>query len=173
MPASQTSSAALQLRPARPEDDGFLFRLFAESQQQLAALLGDEALGRSLVEMQYRGRKMSWAAQYPDAADSILIADDGTPVGRFLVDRKPDRWRIVDIAVLARIAAGDWEHACLRSAGASAGAAGARLELRVAPDNPARRLYERLGFRVTGQDAVAVEMVWNAAGQDRRDDGSE
>ena len=123
--------------------------------------------------MQYRGRKMSWAAQYPDAADSILIADDGTPVGRLLVDRKPHRWRIVDIAVLASHRGRGLGARVLAECRSECGAAGARLELRVAPDNPARRLYERLGFRVTGQDAVAVEMVWNAAGQDRRDDGSE
>jgi predicted GNAT family acetyltransferase len=44
-----------------------------------------------------------------------------------------------------------------------AAAAGARLELQVRPENPARRLYERLGFRVAGEAGFAVEMVWSAA----------
>jgi hypothetical protein len=33
--------------------------------------------------------------------------------------------------------------------------------------NPARRLYERLGFKTIGEDAVAEEMIWSAADRAR------
>jgi hypothetical protein len=32
--------------------------------------------------------------------------------------------------------------------------------LRVEPGNPARRLYERLGFQTVSEDAMNVEMAW-------------
>src|SRR5690242_17310990 len=102
--ASITPAPTCFLRPAQPEDEPFLLKLFAESQQQLDFLRSDERLWQSLVEMQHRGRKLSYAAAYPDASDSILCLDEGsdvqTPVGRVLVYRGQRSWRIVDIAVL-------------------------------------------------------------------------
>jgi ribosomal protein S18 acetylase RimI-like enzyme len=116
-----------------------------------------------LIRLQYLGRKMTYAARYPEATDSIILAADGTPVGRVLLDRKPDRWRIVDIAILAAHRGRGLGTKSLRECQQRCRLAGVRLELQVAPLNPARRLYERLGFQVSGEDAVAVEMVWIAA----------
>jgi ribosomal protein S18 acetylase RimI-like enzyme len=150
---------AASLRPACPADEPFLFQLFAESQEQLAGLRSNEALWRSLVEMQYRGRKMTYAAQYPAAEDSILLDEDGRPVGRLLLDRRPDRWRIVHIAVLASRRGRGLGTRVVRQCRQRSAAAGARLELQVRPENPARRLYERLGFRVAHENLLTVEMV--------------
>jgi hypothetical protein len=38
----------------------------------------------------------------------------------------------------------------------------ARLELQVNPANPARTLYECLGFRVITRTDVSLEMAWTA-----------
>jgi ribosomal protein S18 acetylase RimI-like enzyme len=126
-----------------------------------------EAQLQPLIEMQYRGRKMTYAAQYPEAADSILCVDDGgddgTPVGRLLLDGKPDCWRILDIAVLAAHRGRGLGTRVLKQCQQQAAAAGVKLELQVAPRNPARRLYERLGFHATREDAATVEMVWSQA----------
>jgi ribosomal protein S18 acetylase RimI-like enzyme len=165
MPATRIESAACLLRPAGPEDAEFLFRLFAESQEQLSQLLANEELWKSLVAMQYRGRQMTYSVEYPCAVDSILCLEsagqDALPVGRLLVDRQPDCWRIVDIAVLAAYRGkglGGWAlKNLMRECSGTAG----RLALRVKPENPAWRLYERLGFRTTGDDATGSEMVWN------------
>ncbi|MGA3081099.1 MAG: GNAT family N-acetyltransferase [Terracidiphilus sp.] len=100
--------------------------------------------------------------------DSILClkgaGQDALPVGRLLVDQRPDCWRIADIAVLAAYRGrrlGGW--ALMNLMRECSGAAG-RLALRVRPENPARRLYERLGFHVTEEDATGVEMAWSAVG---------
>jgi len=150
------------LRPAQPEDEQFLFRLFAETQEYLAAFRSNAELYASLIEMQYQGRKQSYSAEYPCAADAILYLEDeargALPVGRILVDSKPERWRVVDLAVLAAHRGrglGSW---ALRLCQQQCQAAGAKLTLAVKPDNRARRLYERLGFRVVYEDLLAVEM---------------
>lgn len=173
MLASQTLSAALQLRPARAEDDALLFQIFAETQQQFAAILADPALVQSLLEMQYRGRKISYTAQFPGAQDLILVGEDGAPLGRLLLDCGPACWRIVDIAMLAAHRGQGWGARLLRDCQRQCAEAGAELKLQVAPANPARRLYLRLGFRIASEDAVSVEMVWNESGQGKRDEGIE
>jgi ribosomal protein S18 acetylase RimI-like enzyme len=151
------------MRPAQPKDAAFLLQLFAESQEQLEGLRFNEALWRSLIEMQFRGRAISYAEQYPQAKDSILLGENGQPVGRLLLNRNADCWRIVDIAVLAALRGQGLGAGVLRQCQQQAAAAGARLELQVRPENPARRLYERLGFQAVSEDAVAVKMIWSAA----------
>jgi ribosomal protein S18 acetylase RimI-like enzyme len=51
----------------------------------------------------------------------------------------------------------------LRALQARAAAAGRPLCLNVLINNPARRLYERLGFRIQRSDAVKHHMAWTAA----------
>lgn len=163
---SITPAPACFLRPARPEDEPFLFELFAESQQQLAFLRSDERLWQSLLEMQHRGRKLSYAAAFPEASDSILCLEEGsdghTPVGRLLVNRGQHIWRVVDIAVLIQHRGKGLGTMVLRECQAQCREAGAMLELEVAPQNPALQLYTRLGFRITGEDVLGVKMAWNA-----------
>jgi ribosomal protein S18 acetylase RimI-like enzyme len=154
-----------QLRLARPEDEEFLFRLFADTQEHLAAFRPNQALYQSLVAGQYQGRKMSYAAEYPDAVNAILCEGDEA-VGRLLMDCRGDTWRIVDIAVLAEHRGrglGGW---VLKLCQQQCGEAGARLMLAVRPENPARRLYERMGFRVIHEDVLTVEMEWKADAAD-------
>lgn len=119
-----------------------------------------EAQFLPLIEMQYRGRKMTYEAQYPQAENSIVIGEDGKPAGRLLLDRGPDCWKVVDIAVLASHRRRGIATRVLTHCHEQCSAAGTRLELQVAVGNPARRLYERLGFQMTSGDAVSIEMVW-------------
>jgi ribosomal protein S18 acetylase RimI-like enzyme len=156
------------LRQAVPEDEQLLYALFAEDRAaQLAGTGMGEAQIQQLVEMQYRGRQMTYAAQFPQAEDSILLGEDGQPVGRLLLNRKPECWRIVDIAVLAAHRGRGLGTRVLEQCQRQATAAGAELELHVMQFNPARRLYERLGFKTIGEDAVAEEMIWSAADRAR------
>ena len=159
----ENGPATCFLRPAQPEDEEFLFRLFADSQEHLAVFRSNKALYKSMVEMQYRGRKLHYAAEYPEAVNAILCIEDeaegAMPVGRLLVDCQPECWRIVDVALLAAHRGkglGSWAlDQCKRQCGEAAG----KLALEVRPDNRARRLYERLGFHVTHEDLLTVEMV--------------
>jgi ribosomal protein S18 acetylase RimI-like enzyme len=165
MQADQSISILCSLRPAQPDDEVLLFQLFAESQWQLEMLRANEALWRSLIDMQYRGRKLSYDQVYASAEDSILCvpneAGERAAVGRILVDKKPGVWRIVDVAVLAALRGKGLGTVAIRNCMDEAAAADARLELRVTPGNPARRLYERLGFTVVLEEPMDIEMAWN------------
>ena len=45
-------------------------------------------------------------------------------------------------------------------------AAGRRLTLQVLVTNPAKRLYQRLGFHRTGGDPMYDQMEWNSQGNE-------
>jgi ribosomal protein S18 acetylase RimI-like enzyme len=154
----------LILRPATPEDKPLLDALFIEGRaEQLHGLGLNESQKWSLVEMQARGRRITYAAQYPTAIDLILLDEKGVAVGRLLVDRQTACWRIVDIAVRAAHRGRGLGTLALRESQRQAAAAGATLALQVMRFNPAFRLYERLGFHTVMENEVMVEMVWNAA----------
>jgi GNAT superfamily N-acetyltransferase len=152
------------LRPSVPEDEAFRFLLFATDMIALWVEAGLSVVqAQSMAAMQYRGRQMSYATKYPDAEDWILLGLDKKPLGRLLLDRKPDCWRIVDFAVLAEERNKGWGSKALEECQQWAAAAGARMALQVSLQNPARRLYARKGFQVIRTDVMAVEMNWCAA----------
>lgn len=81
------------------------YRLFAEDKLAEFAAMGVPPEQASLlVKMQYRGRAMSYAEAYPQAEEMLLCLQDGAEeiaIGRLLLARATDHWRIVDIALLA------------------------------------------------------------------------
>ena len=159
-----SSPISKRQRPACAEDEALLFELFAPDRVAQFVSCGippEEAM--SLVEMQYHGSKMTYQARYPHAVDSILFNASGAAVGRLLIDRQANCWRIVDIAVmpehrskgLATEALKECQELCKRN--------GSTLALQVSPTNPAMRLYERLNFRIVNRDTHSVHMLWSAA----------
>jgi ribosomal protein S18 acetylase RimI-like enzyme len=162
MPTAESQSALFSMRPAQPDDETFLFRLFGETQDHLVSIRPNQQLWSMLIDMQYRGRKSSYSQQYPAAEDTILCRDN-QPVGRLLVNHEQDCLRIIDIAVLAELRGqglGAWS---LRRCQQQAADAGKRVDLSVNPINPARLLYEHLGFRAMNDDLMNLEMTWNPA----------
>ena len=148
---------------ATTDDHPFLFRLFAEDRKVELERCGiPAAAAEKLVELQYRGQRQTYLQRYPGAENLILFSEGGKPAGRLLLDRQTNRWRIVDIAVLTEHRRGGIATRAIRACQSSCRTLRARLELQVNPTNPARTLYERLGFRVVTATDVSLEMVWTA-----------
>ncbi|MFP5236428.1 MAG: GNAT family N-acetyltransferase [Acidobacteriota bacterium] len=151
------------MRRATAADEPLLFALFAaEKAREFAPLgLAAEQL-EPLLEMQFRARQTGYAQTFPAATDFILCREDGTAVGRHLVERQADCYRCIDIAVLdedRNRGIGTW---ALRQLQQIASIEGVPFRLRVMKNNPAQRLYERLGFIKVSGDELAYEMEWQA-----------
>jgi GNAT superfamily N-acetyltransferase len=155
-----------RLRPASVEDEEFLRTLFAETNVALHALPPE--LQASLLDMQYRGRAMTYSTEYPQAKDSVVCLDHGTPVGRHLVERKTDGFRSIDLAILPQWQGKGIGTRILKDLAQESRQAGVKLSLRVVKDNPALRLYVRLGFDVVAEDEISYEMVW----RENKEDGT-
>jgi ribosomal protein S18 acetylase RimI-like enzyme len=114
--------------------------------------------------MQYAGRSLTYAANYPAAENWIILDSDGTPIGRHLIDRTPYGYRCVDIAILPTHQRSGLGTAALRLLQQQTAALQppAECHLQVNKDNPALRLYLRLGFLPFAEDELSYEMKWSA-----------
>lgn len=146
------------LRPVEPQDRPFLEILFREVRAPEFAPLGlPEPMLHQLLDLQFRSQISGYAAQFPDADDQLILIDE-QPAGRLLVHRSPAEIKIVDLALLtSHQGVGAGTH-LLRTLAEESASAGIPLRLTVRFDNPARRLYERIGFRHTGGDGLNLNM---------------
>jgi GNAT superfamily N-acetyltransferase len=149
-------------RTATADDQPLLFALFAaDKREEFAALDLPADKLHALLEMQFRARDFTYASNSPGATDLILCLPDGTPTGRHLIQRNPQGWRSIDIAVLPEFRGRGIAAWSLRNLQSKAEAEGLAVTLRVVKANaPAMRLYQRLDFAPTSEDDVAFEMRW-------------
>jgi ribosomal protein S18 acetylase RimI-like enzyme len=98
---------------------------------------------------------------------SDVILANGAPAGRLLVARWSEEIRIVDITLLPEFRGSGTGSGLLRELMAEAAAAGKRLSIHVEVQNPAMRLYERLGFRPVGDAGVYLRMEWDPSARDQ------
>lgn len=148
------------LRPAVPADQEFLFQLYAATRRQEIAAFGWNAAQQdAFLRMQFKAQQQWYATAYADADHQIVMLDDQA-VGRTLVQRKPEAATLVDIALLPDYRGRGLGESLLRDLLEACRAAQVPMRLQVLKTNPAQRLYERLGFRSTGEDQMYLQMEW-------------
>jgi ribosomal protein S18 acetylase RimI-like enzyme len=152
----------ISLRPAHDDDDAFVFALFAQTRRAQFAALGwpSEQLD-VLLHQQYDFRRRGYGESYPDAADRVIEIGPEA-VGRLLTARLEGRITIIDIAVADRCRGTGIGGAVLALVQGEAAALGADVILQVDVDNPAQRLYTRLGFEVAADHGLYREMRWSS-----------
>lgn len=152
---------SVSLRPVRPDDEPFLFDLYASTRRdELAAAGLEEAMLTSLIKTQFAGQQSTYRARFPDA-DHHLILYDEQPVGRLYVDRSGPEIVLVDVTLQPAMRGRGLGRRLLRAVLDEAAVIGKPVRLSVALGNPARRLYARLGFESQGDDGVYEQMVWS------------
>lgn len=158
---------ALTLRPARPEDEPFLLGLYATTRAgEMALVPWNDDEKRAFVAMQFAAQDRHYRTYYPNARFDV-VERGGEPIGRLYVDRDENEIRILDVTLAPGCRGAGVGGSLLRALLDEARDANCAVTLHVEPDNPARRLYERLGFRVCpGEPAgVYVRMEWRAIDQ--------
>jgi len=95
-----TPAGSVALRLETPDDDAFLFALFAGHAGRPLRLagLGDEQI-ETLLGLQYRAQSQTHRASFPGAVYSI-IEEDGMPVGRLIEQDEGKTVYFVDFAFL-------------------------------------------------------------------------
>jgi ribosomal protein S18 acetylase RimI-like enzyme len=150
----------IALRPVRPEDRDLLFSVYASTRaEEMAMVPWDDAQKAGFLAQQFHAQTTYWDEQYPDAERSV-VEIDAVPAGRFYVERWPKELRLVDIALLPEFRRHGAGTELLRRLFAEAAASGKTVTIHVEIFNPARALYERLGFVSRGERGLYVLMEW-------------
>lgn len=137
---------AYRLRPARAEDRDFLLRVYASTREEELRLVDwSDDQKAAFVGMQFDAQDSYYREHYEPATFDVIEVD-GEPAGRLYVARWEDDIRIIDIALLPEYRGRGIGTALLRELLDEAAACAKRLSIHVEVNNPARQLYERLGF---------------------------
>jgi ribosomal protein S18 acetylase RimI-like enzyme len=148
------------LRPVAPADERFLRSLYGSTRQAALAPLGWSALQADVfLDMQFQARELHYRSQFPGAGDCLVLVG-GAPAGRLYVERGEVLIRIVDIAMAPRYRGQGAGTALLGGLIEEASDAGKVVELHVERDNPAQRMYRRLGFVEAGGVSPYLRMQW-------------
>jgi ribosomal protein S18 acetylase RimI-like enzyme len=152
----QTEQVNLSLREATPDDEPFLLQVYASTRiDELAGLGWSDDQMQAFIRMQFLARERT----YP-RVDSRIILLNGRAVGRMLVDRNETELLLRDIALLSEYRNAGIGSRLIQDLMKEATSAGKPVRLHVVASSPAVRLYERLGFRRTGDEAAYLEMKW-------------
>jgi GNAT superfamily N-acetyltransferase len=151
------------LAPAGALDEGFLRQLFAETLLESVQRSGAEPSALTdgpLLELQFRARAQAYSWAYPGAQDYMVAREpDQVLIGRLLIDWTPAGEFVgVDVAVRRAERAGAAGRHLLRAWLATCDRLGRAARLHVMPENPARLIYQRLGFLELDRDVFPLPM---------------
>lgn len=159
-------------RPVRDTDQELNFRIYASTRADEMARVGwSDAEKEAFLRFQYRAQKTHYDEHFPDAAFDLILVE-GEPAGRLYVDRRPDEIRLVDIALLPQRRGQGIGGRILRSLLAEGEEKALVVRIHVERDNPAMRLYRRLGFEKVAEQGVYDLMEWTPASAAGKEDDS-
>jgi|SRR5580698_3644612 ribosomal protein S18 acetylase RimI-like enzyme len=150
--------STIALRPAAPADREFLFRLYASTrEEELALLAWPPGMKEAFLRQQFEARTRDYESR-SNAGESVIVLRDGQPVGQLWVDRSQDELRVLDVALMPGHQRSGLGTSLLTGLLNEARERNVPVRLHVFADNPARRLYERLGFSAVGPAGAYQEM---------------
>jgi ribosomal protein S18 acetylase RimI-like enzyme len=148
------------LRPITREDQPFLYRLYASTREEEMALVGWSQVDQeAFLAMQFQAQHTFYQEQFAGAQFDIIECE-GEPIGRLYVDRRADEIRIIDIALLPAYRGQGIGSHYMKQLLAEGRELGIPIRIHVEANNPAMRLYKRLGFRKVDTNGVYWLMEW-------------
>ena len=154
---------AVTLRPIGPDDQPFLYDVYASTRVgELASVPWDDLQKAAFLRMQFEAQDRYYHEVYPNGAFDVILIE-GEPAGRLYVNRGPDEVRIIDIAMLPSYRNRRIGTHLIGALQAEAALARKPLRIHVERFNPALRLYERLGFQPIADRGVYLFLEWRSA----------
>lgn len=151
---------AITLRPERPEDGAFLLEVYSSTRkEELDAVGWPDVTRKVFLGMQFNAQQQGYRATFP-LAEFAVIEVSGQAAGRMVVNRTEGEFRLVDMALLHGHRGQGIGTMLIQNLLREAAAAGKPVRLSVLKGQRAFRLYERLGFKKTGEDILRAKMEW-------------
>lgn len=152
----------IRYRPVTSNDTPFLCHLYATTRQDEMKLVPwSEPEKTAFLEQQFFAQKKHYDEFYPDC-DFLVIELEGEPIGRLYLDRAEKDIEIVDIALLPQFRGRGIGKMLLEEILDEGRSSGKSVGIYVEHFNPARHLYDRLGFQHVDTNGVYHVMKWTA-----------
>ena len=148
------------LRTIQAEDRDFLFRVYASTRaEELALTDWNETQKQAFLAQQFEAQHHHYQTHYQGARFDLVLLE-GEPIGRLYVARWKEEIRIMDIALLPPYRNAGIGAVLIADLFEEAALTGKSVSIHVESFNPARRLYERLGFCEVEDKGVYRLMRW-------------
>jgi len=152
---------AVTLRPVRENDENFLLELYASTRaEELAITPWSPDQKQEFLRMQFDAQTRYYRQAFPEM-DYRIVIHDGVPAGRFIVLRREDELRLLDISLLPEHRNAGIGNMLIQMLLDEAKGLDKAVRIHVERFNRALRLYERLGFGPVADQGVYVLMEWN------------
>ena len=152
--------ADITYRHASPEDEDFLFELYASTRtEELNAWGWDTEQQEAFLKMQFHAQQTSYKNQFPNSNYQIVLMQQ-LAVGSMLVIRNKTEIRLGYIALLSEYRDRGIGSFLIQNLLAEATQAVKPVRLQVIQFNRALQLYQRLGFSKVGDNGTHFLMEW-------------
>lgn len=164
LPPSPLRGKGLALRRAGDGDLAWLPRLYASTRaDEMVAVPWSETAKQAFLAEQFGHQHRHYVAHFGDA-DFLIVEQDGRPLGRYYLQCNAPDHLLVDISLWPEARGHGIGSQLIRASQDEAARQGCGMRLHVLQANQsARRLYERLGFVVTGAEGFHHHMQWRPA----------
>jgi ribosomal protein S18 acetylase RimI-like enzyme len=150
----------LTFRPITEADQPLLREIYASTRAgEMAVVPWTEPEKAAFLNVQFEAQHKYYQEVFPHAQFSIL-EKEGVPVGRLYIDRREEEHRLIDIALLPEFRGKGLGESLMRDVLDEARDAGKLVRIHVEQNNPAMRLYKRLGFEKIEDQGVYYLMEW-------------
>lgn len=161
MSKQELSQLGIAFRPEKPEDHRFLRVLYGSTREsEMAMVPWTKEQIEEFLDMQFEAQSRFYADQFKDAEFSI-VTQGGRDIGRLYLDRRRDEIRIIDIALLPHFRGRGFGVAILKHVMEIAANDALPVTIHVEKNNPAMRMYKRLGYKLIEDQGVYDLMQWH------------
>lgn len=155
-PVREAAAFGISYRAMTDGDLPFVAALYASTRADEVASTGwPPEMQAAFLDQQHRAQHFHYRTVYPDG-EWLLIERGGTPIGRFYLAEQEGKLLLIDLSLLPAERGAGLGTAILKDVLAGEDRP---VELHVERVNPARRLYERLGFAVVEEQAIYLRMI--------------
>jgi ribosomal protein S18 acetylase RimI-like enzyme len=157
-PLIAAAELGISYRPLTDGDLPFAAELYASTRREEVAQTGwPVEMQEAFLRQQHEAQHRHYSIHFADA-EWLIIERAGEAIGRLYLRNETERLHIIDISLLPPSRGQGIGGAILQDIFEMARPLGADVSISVEKNNPARSLYERLGFEVT-EDLGVYDMM--------------
>jgi ribosomal protein S18 acetylase RimI-like enzyme len=161
-PLKAAADLGIAYRPMTDDDLPFLDALYASTRAEEVAMTGwPPEMQRQFLAQQFDAQHRHYMRHYPEA-EWLIVERGGEPIGRLYIEEWASQIRIIDISLMTESRGRGLGAAILKDMLEMARASGKAVSIHVEKNNPARHLYDRLGFAAIEDKGVYDLLEWRS-----------